>query len=213
MPPEASSGLVHGNESGLVRFGFDKVFDQNSSQDSVFDEIAKNKVIEFAHVYEHRIRKLIFALLFQILEAFDGVNSTVFAYGQTGSGKTYSIFGGDTFPTRGLIPRALSLVFQEIKRRSSLPMDHQYATKSGNVFTYKCHISFTEVYKELLFDLLDPQKRFQPMEQWTPVQVMEGEGGLTLRNVNVFEVDSEENALKLFFMGNTNRYGVLVDDV
>ena len=61
------------------------------------------------------------------------------------------------------------------------------------------------MYKENLYDLLDTQKRSIPMEQWVPVQILEAEGGLTLRNVNVFEVDTEEQALNIFFMGNTNR--------
>jgi hypothetical protein len=40
---------------------------------------------------------------------------------------------------------------------------------------------------------------------WTPVQVMESDSGLVLRNVNVFEVDNEEEALSLYFMGSNNR--------
>jgi len=61
------------------------------------------------------------------------------------------------------------------------------------------------VYKETVYDLLDQHKRSQPIEQWAPVQVLEGESGIVLRNLNVFEVETEEAALSLFFMGTTNR--------
>ncbi len=51
--------------------------------------------------------------------ALDGFNGTIFAYGQTGSGKTFSITGGtDCYADRGIIPRALSMLFNEFKRRS-----------------------------------------------------------------------------------------------
>jgi kinesin family protein 6/9 len=108
-------------------------------------------------------------------------------------GKTYTICGGEKFQDRGLIPRTIGYLFEEIRLRQQ---------KAG---IYKCQISFTEVYKEDVYDLLDPQKRLQPVEQWTPVQVLEAENGLTLRNVNVFEVENEEEALSLYFMGSSNR--------
>jgi len=39
------------------------------------------------------------------------------------------------------------------------------------------------------------------MEEWPLVQLMEGDsGGVVLRNLKVFEVTSEEEALQLFFM-------------
>ena len=171
IPPETDSGLVHSNEDGIVGFNFNDVFDVDVSQEDVYERIALNKV----------------------MDVFNGINSTVFAYGQTGSGKTYSIFGGDSFQDRGIIPRAIGTIFHEMKNR----------TLSST--SYKCNISFTEVYKECLYDLLDPNKRHIPMEQWVPVQIFENESGLTLRNINVFEVESEEKALNLFFMGNTNR--------
>ena len=66
-------------------------------------------------------------------------------------------------------------------------------------------ISFTEIYKEVVYDLLDQSKRDQPIEHWTAAQVLESDNGLVLKNVNVFRVETEEEALNLFFMGNANR--------
>ncbi|KAK7479550.1 hypothetical protein BaRGS_00029187 [Batillaria attramentaria] len=76
---------------------------------------------------------------------FEGYNSTVFAYGQTGSGKTYTIGGGDisalTEEEYGVIPRALHQMFDTM------------ATNTG--VTYDVRVSYIEIYKEELRDLLD----------------------------------------------------------
>jgi kinesin family protein 6/9 len=172
IPPDAAPGLVHNNTTGHVEYEFDAIFGEEASQEDVFDIIARDKVDNL----------------------LAGENSTIFAYGQTGSGKTYSIFGGETFSERGLIPRALGLVFATMAQKQ--------AEGKSNV---KLRLSFTEVYGEAVFDLLDPQKRYISMEQWTPVQILEADGELVLRNLNVYEVEKEEDALSLFFMGNTNR--------
>lgn len=102
--------------------------------------------------------------------------------------------GGETFEDRGLIPRTINLVFEEL--------DERRHNSDGN---YKCLISFTEVFGEAVYDLLDPMKSTQALEDWSKVQITEGEEGLTLRNINVFEVSTEADALNLFFMGTTNR--------
>ena len=108
----------------------------------------------------------------RIMDAIDGINSTIFAYGQTGSGKrarkciyiveissyrsilisigkTYSIFGGESYKERGLIPRSIGLVFIQIKARQ----------KKQASFKFTCKISFTEIYKENIYDLLDKDSR------------------------------------------------------
>ena len=91
------------------------------------------------------------------------------------------------------MPRAIELIFDEINH------------KQRKDLVFKCQISFTEIYKENVYDLLDPFKKEKSIEQWLPVQVYEGENGIILKNVSVCEIDSEEDALNLFFMGNTNR--------
>lgn len=106
--------------------------------------------------------------------------------------KTYSIFGGDTYQERGLIPRTVSLLFSTLRERQAQ-------------LSFKCTVSFTEIYKETVYDLLDPSKRSTPIESWTSVQVFEGEQGIILRNLNVFVVPNEQEALKLFFLGAANR--------
>ena len=55
-----------------------------------------------------------------IESCFDGYNGTIFAYGQTGSGKTYTITGGaERYNDRGIIPRTISYIFNEISKRNT----------------------------------------------------------------------------------------------
>lgn len=73
------------------------MFDEASNQDEVFDEICQ-PVLE---------------------SALEGYNSTIFAYGQTGSGKTYTMTGSrQQWKKRGIIPRALSYVFEKFNDAS-----------------------------------------------------------------------------------------------
>ena len=70
-----------------------------------------------------------------------GSAAVVFAYGQTGSGKTYTMLGGGTFRTRGLMQRALGLVFSRVD-----------AAAGG--FAPTVHLSMAEVLGEGVYDVL-----------------------------------------------------------
>ena len=176
IPPDADPGLVHNNSAtGKLRYEFDHIFDVSSTQEEVFDTIAKDK----------------------IQGVLDGFSCTIFAYGQTGSGKTFTIFGGDSYAERGLIPRCLGSLFSELKaKKMKMPS-----------FGFKCQISFTEIYKETVYDLLEPNRTNGSLarEEWLPVLLLESVNGLVLKNLNVYDVESEEEALQLFFMGNSGR--------
>ena len=83
--------------------------------------------------------------------------------------------GGDSFTERGLIPRTLSLLFDEIKqsKRSTQKKQKnniQYMAHSTSnitpiagsstiepqIVTFKCQITFVEIYKDTVYDLLPP---------------------------------------------------------
>ncbi|KIK70932.1 hypothetical protein GYMLUDRAFT_149503 [Collybiopsis luxurians FD-317 M1] len=70
-------------------FVFDKVFEPQSTQAEVFEEIS---------------------MLAQ--SCVDGYNVCIFAYGQTGSGKSFTMEGGTTDAMKGMIPRAVTQVFR-----------------------------------------------------------------------------------------------------
>nr|XP_016846170.1 PREDICTED: kinesin-like protein KIF6 isoform X4 [Anolis carolinensis] len=98
VPHDLADGFVN-NKRESYKFKFQKVFDQESKQDEIFEAIAK-PVAECA---------------------LGGYNGTIFAYGQTGSGKTFTITGGaERYSDRGIIPRTLSYIFHQLQKDSSM---------------------------------------------------------------------------------------------
>ncbi|CAK9878780.1 unnamed protein product [Sphagnum jensenii] len=128
-----------------------------------------------------------------VVGALDGYNGTIFAYGQTGSGKTYTITGGaERYLDRGIIPRAISLVFSEVAERSE--------------YTYTIHFSYLEVYNEMGYDLLNPDHETKALEDLPKVTLLEDEDSVFhLRNLSQHLATNEEEALNLLFIGDTNR--------
>lgn len=77
-------------------FTFDFVYDQDSSQELVYNNSGRSAV----------------------LSVLEGYNATLLAYGQTGTGKTFTMEGFRfdlTDPLRGMIPRAVEEIFEHIE--------------------------------------------------------------------------------------------------
>jgi hypothetical protein len=78
-----------------------------------------------------------------------GYNGTLFAYGQTGAGKSFSMMGpdncGENEAMWGMIPRATRQIFE-------------YIAKAPMEVTFSLSVSYLEVYREVIRDLLDPSK-------------------------------------------------------
>ncbi|XP_048780280.1 kinesin-like protein KIF27 isoform X2 [Ostrea edulis] len=102
-----------------------------------FDYVHSPKISQ-EEVYKSCVEALVRSI-------FEGYNATVFAYGQTGSGKTYTVGGGNmnslTEEEYGIIPRALKDMF-----------DYMQVNKEVE---YSVKVSYIEIYKEELQDLLD----------------------------------------------------------
>ncbi|KAL0360918.1 UNVERIFIED_CONTAM: Kinesin-like protein KIN-4A [Sesamum radiatum] len=81
---------------------------------------------------------------------FQGYNATVLAYGQTGSGKTYTMGTSlkDGCQT-GLIPKVMNALFSKIET-----LKHE--------IEFQLHVSFIEIHKEEVRDLLDPDSANKP---------------------------------------------------
>ncbi|CAF4881148.1 unnamed protein product [Pieris macdunnoughi] len=111
--------------SHTKKFTFDRAFPPHTKQVEVYQEVV-SPLIE---------------------EVLAGYNCTVFAYGQTGTGKTHTMVGEpascetswQTDPEAGIIPRALSQLFDELRLTNT---------------EYTVRVSYLELYNEELFDLL-----------------------------------------------------------
>mgnify|MGYP000179129357 FL=1 len=103
-----------------------------------------------------------------VLGALDGYNGTIFAYGQTGSGKTFTITGGaERYVDRGIIPRAISLIYSELGKRSN--------------YTYTIHFSYLEIYNETGIDLLNPDHETKALEELPKVLLFLNQSSSKLR--------------------------------
>ncbi|VDI22535.1 kinesin family member 6/9 [Mytilus galloprovincialis] len=170
VPRELADGFVN-NKKENYKFRFQKVFDQSTQQDEIFDNVAKPVADS----------------------VMQGYNGTIFAYGQTGSGKTFTITGGaERYTDRGIIPRCLSYFFE------------QFEQDGGR--SYTLHISYLEIYNENGYDLLDPKHDAAKLEDLPKVSLMEDtDQNIHLKNLSVHPANSEEEALNLLFLGDTNR--------
>ncbi|KAF8159949.1 P-loop containing nucleoside triphosphate hydrolase protein [Crassisporium funariophilum] len=116
----SSSSSATGQERKEVHnFGFDRVFEPESTQAEVFEEIS------------------------QLAQSCtDGYNVCIFAYGQTGSGKSFTMEGGSSEASAGMIPRAVEQVFRVADEMKSKGWE------------YKMEGQFLEIYNETINDLL-----------------------------------------------------------
>lgn len=115
-------------------FVYDHIVDENESQESVFENVAK-PIVDYW---------------------LEGYNGTIFAYGQTGSGKTYTIQGpnvediesGNEFEESvGIMPRAFAYIFSRIREK-----------EENDDWEFLVKWSYFEIYNEHIMDLLDPDR-------------------------------------------------------
>lgn len=151
LPDNFKSDYIN-NSKLKFSFNFNGILNASASQDQVFDTVGKAA----------------------INNALDGYNSTIFAYGQTGSGKTFTLIGGgERYADRGIIPRAISYLFNEFERRAG-------------ELQYKVYISFLEIYNEQGYDLLDPSQETKALEDLPKVRLLEDDqGNYHLKNLSM----------------------------
>ncbi len=159
-------------------YTYNLVLGENATQEDTFSNCSINKLLN---------------------NALDGYTVTIFAYGQTGSGKTYTITGGvESINLRGIIPRALSYIFEEIRKRT--------------LFIWKVYISYLEIYNNDGYDLLyennnfnDPSKRYE-LENLPRVRIRENQNKqLILTNLSIHEIDNFQEGMALLMLGDENR--------
>eukprot|EP00736_Rhodelphis_marinus_P004941 Rmarinus@m.17542 len=112
---------------GAETWTFDRIFDEQSKQEDVFNTGARPGT----------------------QDVVDGYNATIFAYGQTGAGKTYTMLGEDIADDgqMGIIPRVTRFLFDCIEKKSGDAED--------DLTQYTITCSYLEIYNERINDLLD----------------------------------------------------------
>jgi len=167
LPKEETAGSVN-NQKESWHFKVDKLL-SNASQEQVFECSAQDVT----------------------RSVMDGYNGTILTYGQTGAGKTHTMTGGHVgFADRGIVPRAISLIYAEA------------AARPENNITVK--LSYCEIYNELMFDLLTD---VGISEQSGDLVIVEDlRGNIHVRGLSMQVAGTEEEALHVFFQGDTNRH-------
>ena len=144
IPDDRSQDNFGGERLRKSTFEFHGIFDENSTQEDVFEVLAQDCMSS----------------------VIDGVNATIFAYGQSGAGKTYTMYGpsyghspeqtnGDE--TSGILPRVLQQLFTTVNVvRDSPKESHDLSRMSiSNIVTEaKVSISFLEICNGSGRDLL-----------------------------------------------------------
>ncbi|GER40195.1 kinesin-like protein [Striga asiatica] len=103
-----------------------------------FDQVYGSNGSLSTSMYEDCVAPLVDGL-------FQGYNATVLAYGQTGSGKTYTMGTSLRDGSQGgIIPKVMNALFSKIET-----LKHE--------IEFQLHVSFIEIHKEEVRDLLDPE--------------------------------------------------------
>uniref|UniRef100_J3LGZ8 Kinesin motor domain-containing protein n=1 Tax=Oryza brachyantha TaxID=4533 RepID=J3LGZ8_ORYBR len=137
---------------------------------------------------------------------FRGYNATVLAYGQTGSGKTYTMGTNYTAEANcgGIIPQVMETIFKKAD-----------ALKDSTEFLIR--VSFIEIFKEEVFDLLDASHAALRLDSGSvakaagqparvPIQIREtASGGITLAGVTEAEVKTKEEMASFLARGSSSR--------
>ena len=139
--------------------------------DAAYDGEATNEQVYAGTVLPH------------IAGVLRGTNATVFAYGATGSGKTHTMVGDATDP--GLMVLSLRDIFRFIAR-DRVDTD------------YDVECSYTEVYNELVYDLLVPNSGALELRE-------DPERGPMVAGLTHVKVSDESQIFELLRQGNARR--------
>ena len=126
----AKGGIENGIVYNSYRFAFDRVYGPEASQESVYNESARDVV----------------------MNVLQGYNASIIAYGQTGAGKTHTMTGALEGADRGVIPRAVDDIFQHIAHDVGAVGD----IRGESRVNYLVRASYLQVYNEVVSDLLKP---------------------------------------------------------
>ena len=169
---ELSTFTLAGSKATL-NFKMDRVFDSNSSQEDVFNQLVKP----------------------MITESLKGYNMTLFSYGQTGSGKTFTMQGIGKEESRGIVYRVVEELFHLLPI-STTPISPTKTTTNNNSDNNKAFMALSclEIYQERLIDLLLPSNSNAHLQRQRSLRIRQRPDGSVwvekLSDVNIFNLTS-----------------------
>ncbi|CAL8125403.1 unnamed protein product [Orchesella dallaii] len=116
-----------------------------------------------------------------------GYNACLLAYGQSGTGKTHTMLGSKDSP--GIIPRLCHSLWDKLKVK--------YPPVSGGKPSFSMEVSFLEIYREKVRDLLNPEKSLKLREH--------PQLGPHVQGLTRLEVTGEISLLDLLWEGERRR--------
>lgn len=115
--------LKSDNHQQEYHFSFERIYPPTSTQDNLFTELSS-----------------------LIQSSIDGHNVCIFSYGQTGAGKTYTMLGGESQDSLGLLPRTVDMLFQRARELEQVGVKCSFG------------VCFSEIYNNKMINLLDEKK-------------------------------------------------------
>ncbi|THD24224.1 Kinesin protein [Fasciola hepatica] len=160
------NGFVNSQQTRW-QFKVERVF-FNVSQDKIYSDVAE----EF------------------ITAGLSGIQGTLLCYGQTGAGKTYTMSGiSQSYPDRGIIPRALEHLFSEMDKKSQ-----------PNI---TARVSYIEIYNEQLYDLLIAGGL--QSKQSVALTIADSQDQVWVKGLSTPVVRNLDEAFNYLFEGELNR--------
>ena len=200
MPSENSLSVQ--SQQGKKLFVFDRVFDENTTQDGIWDYVS-DSVSSFVR----------------------GYNVSILAYGQSGAGKSYTM--GTSGPedqndpeVMGIVPRAAQALFEKLNgatsRQSGIMSPKRYSTQGlptlGSLAkmngtankNWELKATYVEIYNEHLRDLLVPEGISQTDRSQVAIRE-DTKGRILLTGLNQVPINSVEDLLRALNFGSAIR--------
>ncbi|RMZ73676.1 kinesin family [Pyrenophora seminiperda CCB06] len=129
------------NEAESFSFQFSSVYEQDASQQQLFDAETTGTEADLKIVAP------------TVKHLFNGFDLSIFAHGCTGTGKTHTMRGGKSLAERGVIPRLLSAIYRRSKK---IEKDSDGATQ------VEVALEYFEIYCDRVYDLFEPPEKRTP---------------------------------------------------
>ncbi|EME40505.1 hypothetical protein DOTSEDRAFT_136681 [Dothistroma septosporum NZE10] len=191
--------LVQTQNHDKKLFVFDRVFDEDTTQDGVWEYVSDG-----------------------VSSFVKGYNVSILAYGQSGAGKSYTMGTSgpqdqDVQENQGIVPRAAQLLFDKLNgaspKQSGLQTPKRYSTpglptlgsiaKAANK-SWELRATYVEIYHEQLRDLLVPES--VPQQDRAQIAIREDtKGRIMLTGLTQLPINSAEDVYNALNSGSLIR--------